>query len=102
MPSLVSPTGSIAWTWLTNTWLPRLRQNILIVLQLCTHPLWLAQGLLTNLPNRDWENAQELSRLLGVPPNPARAGGFGTLVPESLKPWQFVAKVESGGGEGEA
>jgi hypothetical protein len=88
MPSLVSPTGSIAWTWLTNTWLPRLRQNILRVLQLCTHPLWLAQGLLTNLPNRDWENAQELSRLLGVP--------------ESLKPWQFVAKVESGGGEGEA
>ncbi|KAL2119936.1 hypothetical protein VTJ04DRAFT_6897 [Mycothermus thermophilus] len=77
-------------------------ENILRVLQLCTHPLWLAQGLLTNLPNRDWENAQELSRLLGVPPNPARAGGFGTLVPESLKPWQFVAKVESGGGEGEA
>ncbi|KAL1838204.1 hypothetical protein VTJ49DRAFT_2931 [Mycothermus thermophilus] len=74
--------------------LPYVLGTVQRLLRSCTHPMWLVQGLLTNLPNRDSEKSREFARVLGIP-NPAGPDLFGPLVPECMKPGKFSSKVGS-------
>lgn len=46
--------------------------------------MYLAQGMLTNLPNRDVEISQSIARILGMPL--AESKPYGSLVPGCMKP----------------
>lgn len=50
--------------------------------------MYLAQGLLTNVPNRDTEIAQSMAGILGVPM--AENNLYGPLVPGCVKPETFA------------
>ena len=49
--------------------------------------MYLVQGLLTNLPNRDIEISQSISRILGVPL--VEGDPYGPLVPGCMKPGTY-------------
>ncbi|KAK4039725.1 hypothetical protein C8A01DRAFT_36262 [Parachaetomium inaequale] len=61
-----------------------------------THPMYLAQGLLTNLPNRDIDIYQSIARILGMPL--VESDPYGPLVPGCTKPgtygFGFAARVQ--------
>ncbi|KAH6874359.1 fungal-specific transcription factor domain-containing protein [Thelonectria olida] len=70
------------------------REAIASLLGAATHPMFIAQGLMGNLPNSDAEIARTLSGYLGLSweENPS----YGSFVPESLRPeaYGFVFKIE--------
>ncbi len=58
--------------------------------------MYLVQGLLTNLPNRDIEVSQSIARILGMPL--VESEPYGPLVPGCMKPgthgFGFAARVQ--------
>jgi hypothetical protein len=57
------------------------------LLSSATHPMYVAQALLTNVPNRDIELSQSIARILGVPLVESKP--YGPLVPECVKPGTY-------------
>lgn len=58
--------------------------------------MYVAQGLLTNLPNRDVEISRSIARLLGVPLAEGKSC-YGPLVPACMKPGTYGFGFEGGG-----
>ncbi len=50
--------------------------------------MYLAQGLLTNLPNRDIEISRSIARILGMP-SVESCSPYGPLVPGCMKPGTY-------------
>ena len=55
--------------------------------------MYVVQGLLTNLPNRDIEVSQSISRTLGIPLT--ESNPYGPLVPGCMKPEAYGFGFES-------
>jgi hypothetical protein len=49
--------------------------------------MYLAQGMVTNLPNRDIESSQSIARILGMPLTGSNP--YGPLVPGCVKPQTY-------------
>jgi hypothetical protein len=58
--------------------------------------MYVAQGLLTNLPNRDVEISNSVARLFGIPLAESRSG-YGPLVPACMKPGTYGFGFEARG-----
>lgn len=67
-----SPTEAYVW------------QKIKDLLVSCTHPMYLAQGLMTNMKTRDSATTEALSEVLGISEKGGRVSGL--LAPECLWP----------------
>jgi hypothetical protein len=60
--------------------------------------MYVVQGLLTNLPNRDSKVSQSLSQVLGIPPTESRP--YGQLVPACMIPATYSFGFEPGAQNG--
>ncbi|KAK3326679.1 hypothetical protein B0H66DRAFT_167527 [Apodospora peruviana] len=60
------------------------------LLSSATHPMYLVQGLLTNLPNRDHKISQSIARIIpGIMPLIDESKPYGPLVPACMKPGTY-------------
>ncbi|KAJ9137160.1 Fungal specific transcription factor [Pleurostoma richardsiae] len=70
-------------------------EDVASLLKSLTHPMYLAQGLMGNLPNRDAEIVQEFSTALGF--SSEEGNQYGCFVPTSLKPETYAFSFGPGG-----
>ena len=72
-------------------------QAIASLLSSATNPMYLARGLMSNLPNRDTKVARSLAGILGFPHT--ESPPYGPFVPESLMPHTYGFKFDLDGRE---
>lgn len=84
-----SPSQEPAVTLITGT---NLTQAVLSLLQRMTHPMFVAQALLGNTPNRDMAVARLLSEALSMPWD--AESSFSPWVPEALRPGVYGFKFD--------
>ncbi|KAH6845744.1 hypothetical protein B0I37DRAFT_447587 [Chaetomium sp. MPI-CAGE-AT-0009] len=70
-----------------NAFLHDAVQTFRELLSSATHPMYVAQALLTNVPNRDIEISHSIARILGVPL--VESEPYGPLVSECVKPGTY-------------
>ncbi|KAI0442940.1 hypothetical protein F4803DRAFT_517362 [Xylaria telfairii] len=71
----------------------RQAQKIKDLLASCTHPMYLAQGLMTNMKTRDSATTEALSQVLGISEKGGRLSGL--FAPECLWPKTNVFAIQS-------
>jgi hypothetical protein len=62
-----------------------------MVLREITHPMYLTQGLMGDMENRDADSAQALASILGL----SGQGRYGAFVPQSMMPESYGCCFES-------
>ncbi len=70
------------------------RQELASLISECTHPIYLTQSLMGNLPNRDTKRGHRLSGILGMPWEEGTA--YSPLVPKTLQPDTYGFNLYNG------